>query len=122
MRKKSVLLVDDDPDMIFIVRELLKTMDLEVLTCEDGLDALGILKSKKPDLVVSDVMLPGMDGIEFCESAKRDPETAAIPFFLLTAMNQDKAVPLMRKCGADAFLAKPFEHVEFLTKVRELLK
>ena len=121
MQGKKVLLVDDDPDMVFIARELLRSVGLEVFSASDAIQALAFLKSTTPDLVISDLMLPGMDGGQFCKRAKQDPKTAGIPFLMLTAADTDDAAPLARECGADAFLSKPFAHKAFLAAVQNLL-
>ena len=114
-------MVDDDPDMVFIARELLRSVGLEVFTAPNGEQALAAIKQDLPDLVISDLMLPGMDGGQFCKRVKQDPAFAAIPFLMLTAADTDEAVPLARESGANAFLSKPFTHKMFLSKVNELL-
>ncbi len=112
--KKTVLVVDDD----FAIRELI-SMALEreynIIKAESGKEALETLKSKKPDIVILDIMMPEIDGYEVCRRIKSSPETKEIPVIMLTAKHEMKDVGEAIKANADEFITKPFEP-EFLKK------
>lgn len=100
---RTVLVVDDDADMRFYIRGCLRTSgSINVLEAEDGLEALQLLRTVSVDLIVSDVMMPRLDGAALCQKLKADADLALIPFVVITGENT--SVPK----EADAFLTKPF--------------
>jgi CheY-like chemotaxis protein len=120
---KRVLVVDDDR----VIQQLLEVnLELEgyevVATASDGREALEKIAELTPDLVILDVMMPKMDGIEVCRHLKRDPKTADIPVVLLSARAQDLDVREGLEVGANAYLTKPFDPIELLDVVGRLLK
>ena len=119
--KQIILLVDDDPDLLRIMRDSLSDAGYEVMTAPDGLKALDVLRSRKPDVIVSDVEMPDMSGFEFCETFRGLPQNAAVPFIFLTAFDSKERQRQARLVGADDFLVKPFDMVELLVMVKTRL-
>lgn len=103
----SVLLVDDNEDMLAFLMDNFKKKYI-LLTARDGIEALDVLKNNNVQLIVSDWMMPRMDGAEFCRCVRRDQQTSHIPFVLLTAKTDDAAKTEGMQCGADVYVEKPF--------------
>lgn len=114
------MLVDDHPDFMFYLKDSLKN-DYKLLEAKNGKEALGVLEDQQPDLIVSDVMMPEMDGLELCEEIKTNPSFSHIPIILLTAKStqQDKLEGL--KHGADEYLTKPFNFDILNSRIKYLL-
>ena len=120
---KRVLVVDDDR----VIQQLLEVnLELEgyevVATAADGKEALVKIAELKPDLVILDIMMPKMDGLEVCRRLRADPELAGIPVILLSARAQDMDIREGLEIGASAYLTKPFDPVELLEVVGRLAK
>jgi DNA-binding response OmpR family regulator len=120
---KRVLVVDDDR----VIQQLLEVnLQLEgydvVATAADGKEALEKIKQLKPDLVILDIMMPKMDGLEVCRRLRADDELARIPVILLSARAQDMDIREGLEIGASAYLTKPFDPVELLEVVGRLAK
>jgi CheY-like chemotaxis protein len=118
---KRVLVVDDDR----VIQQLLEVnLELEgydvVATAADGREALEKIGKLKPDLVILDIMMPKMDGLEVCRRLRADPELADIPVILLSARAQDMDIREGLEIGASAYLTKPFDPVELLEVVGRL--
>ncbi len=119
--KKSVLVVEDEQDIRFLIREVLKTHYI-VYEASDGIEAIGVLQQHPPDLVISDVMMPGMDGLALCDKVKNAPATCHIPFIILSAKGTIEQRNEGYEVGADAYIAKPFHPSHLLVRVRNLLE
>ena len=120
---KRVLVVDDDR----VIQQLLEVnLELEgyevVATAADGKEALEKIAELKPDLVILDIMMPKMDGLEVCRRLRADPDLAKIPVILLSARAQDMDIREGLEIGASAYLTKPFDPVELLEVVGRLAK
>lgn len=109
----SVLVVDDERDIRDAVAEVLKDEGYEVLDARDGAEGLAQLRAHHPSVVLLDLMMPGMNGWEFCAARKRDPELSAIPVIVISALGSVSGV------DAEAFLQKPFELEALLSAVRQ---
>jgi two-component system phosphate regulon response regulator PhoB len=120
--KPRILVVDDEPDAVELVAFNLRQAGWDVATATDGADALGKARSLIPALIVLDIMLPEMDGLEVCKSLRRDPATAAIPIILLTARAGEIDRVLGLELGADDYLVKPFSPRELVLRIRNLLQ
>ncbi|MGH9149563.1 MAG: response regulator transcription factor [Acidimicrobiales bacterium] len=118
----TVLVVDDDP---VIVRLLQLNFELEgytVLTARDGIEGLERARAAHPDVMLVDIMMPRMDGLAVTRALKADPATAAIPVILLSARAQASDIERGVETGADAYLTKPFDPLELLARVAEVLE
>ena len=121
MADPTVLVVEDDPTILQLLEVNFEMEGFTVLTATDGADGLERARSGAPDLIVSDVMMPNMSGLEMVAELKADPETKAIPVILLSAKAQTADVAGGMQAGADAYMTKPFEPLELVDKVNELL-
>jgi DNA-binding response OmpR family regulator len=122
MDKKRILIVDDEEDILSVLKFRLEANDYEVLTASDGQEGLNKARSEKPDLIILDLMLPKIDGYKVCRMLKFDENYKAIPIVIFTAKDQKKDEDLGKEMGADAYVTKPFEAEVLLEKIRELLK
>ena len=118
---EKILIVEDDPSVLRATSYILEKEGYEVLTAVDGLEGLKMAKDDNPDLLILDVMLPGIDGFEICHSLRAESQTANLPILMFSAKGQesDKATGL--KVGADEYLTKPVERTVLLSKVEALL-
>lgn len=117
----KVLVVEDDPEIRDILVDLL-SREYNVIIAEHGLHALTLLERGTPDLILSDVMMPFIDGQELCRRVKQRKETATVPFILLTARSKTSMKIEGLDCGAEDYVCKPFEEAELLARVRALLR
>jgi two-component system, OmpR family, phosphate regulon response regulator PhoB len=122
MSKTSILIVEDDRDILRLLAHHLRAAGYEVQTCEEGYDALTHAKQRLPDLVLLDLMLPGLDGFEVCKELKRSPETRNIPVIMLTARGEEVDRIVGLELGADDYVVKPFSPRELMLRVRAVLR
>ena len=118
--RPTLLIVDDNTDIRHYERNLLEK-EYIVIEAADGKEALETAKKEVPDLVVCDIMMPVMDGLEFCQSLKSNPATSHIPVIMLTAKNLDEQRIEGYECGADSYIAKPFNSKVLLARINNLL-
>lgn len=116
----KILAVDDEKHIVRLVQITLEKEGFELVTAFNGREALEKVASEKPDLVVMDVMMPEMDGLEALAKMKTDPATAKIPVIMLTAKAQDSDVFRGWQSGADLYLTKPFNPAELVTFVKRI--
>lgn len=118
---KKILVIEDDPGSLRLIEYTLKQEGYHILTATNGLEGLRKALKEDPDLVVLDVMLPGIDGFEICHRLRVEPQTAQLPILMLSAKAQevDKATAL--KEGADYYLTKPVAPSEIISRVGTLL-
>ena len=122
MAKEKILIVDDDHDVVEILRSLLSYKGFTVVAVYDGASALSKVKEEKPDLVVLDIMMPGMDGYNVCETIKTDPETKNIPVIMLTAKDMFGDVEKALEKKADWYIAKPYDNRYLIDKINQFVK
>ena len=119
---KKILIIDDEPDVIDTLAFMLKARNFEVISAPDGLAGLSRVKADKPDLVLLDIMMPGMDGYEVCSKIKRDNATKNVPVIMLTARGEGEAVTKAHKSGADDYIVKPFNLPTLLARLNKFIK
>jgi len=122
MEKPTILVVDDEEDIIELVELNLTRGGYRVLGCTTGEKALEIARAKVPDLIVLDLMLPGIDGLEVCRRLKSSPKTERIPIVMLTAKGEDTDVVTGLELGADDYVTKPFSGKVLVARLRRLLR
>jgi DNA-binding response OmpR family regulator len=115
-----VLVVDDDPDMAGFLARLLAQQGMKADTVADGREALAKIVADPPDLVLLDVMMPGMSGFEVCRQLKNDEQTALVPVVLVTALEDHQSRVRGIEAGADDFLSKPVQREELIARVKTL--
>jgi phosphate regulon transcriptional regulator PhoB len=120
--KPKILVVDDEPDALELIEFNLQAAGYEVLTSANGEAALKKARAALPQLILLDVMLPEIDGLEVCKLLRSDPNTAAIPIIMLTAKAAEIDRVLGLELGADDYVTKPFSPRELVLRVKNLLK
>jgi two-component system alkaline phosphatase synthesis response regulator PhoP len=116
---KTILVVDDEPQIVEICRDYLKAAGFDVITANDGPKGLATAQREHPDLVVLDLMLPGMDGLDVCRELRREN---SIPIIMLTARVEETDKLIGLELGADDYLTKPFSPRELVARVRTVLR
>ena len=122
MRKQTLLVIEDDPDIVELLRYNLEREGYRVLVATDGERGLADAGKQQPDLVLLDLMLPGLDGLEVCRRLRGQDGTRGIPVLVLTAKSEETDVVIGLEMGADDYLTKPFSPRELLARVRALLR
>jgi len=118
----TVLAVDDDPQVLRAIRRVLENAGFTVTIATGGRDALEIVRHDRPDVIVLDIIMPEMDGVEVCRRLRADPFLARIPILFLTAKNRPTDIAEALDAGGDDFLSKPFEVIELPARLRALLR
>ena len=119
---KKILIVDDEAELVKAVQIRLDQAGYEVLVAGDGREGFDVARREKPDLIILDLMLPGMDGYEVYGLLKADTRYSKIPIIMFTARAQESDKKMGEEVGADAYITKPFDHQALLKKIKELLK
>lgn len=122
MADEKVLIVDDEEHIVELLQFNLVNAGYKVITANNGLDALKKVKENKPDLLLLDLMLPGMDGLDVCKEIKRDKETSKTSIIMLTAKSEELDKILGLELGADDYITKPFSIRELLARVKAVLR
>jgi two-component system phosphate regulon response regulator PhoB len=122
MVKQRILVADDEEDVLNLVAMNLSGAGFQVVTTEDGSSAVDLAKRQTPALIVLDLMMPGMSGLEVCKALKNDGETAGIPIILLTARSTEVDRVLAFELGADDYVTKPFSPRELTLRVQAILR
>ncbi len=122
MAMACILVVDDEHNLVWALRHSLNDEGYEVLTAYDGLEALSVARRQRPDLIILDIVMPRLDGLEVCRRLRRDPILAAVPILFLTALSttDDRVMGLDE--GGDDYLVKPFDLPELKARVKALLR
>lgn len=118
----TVLVVDDEKDLVDLVRYHLEKSGLKCLEAHDGETALKVAKDRIPDLVVLDLMLPGMDGLEICRRLRKEPKTANVAIIMLTAKAEEVDRVVGLEMGADDYMVKPFSPRELAARIKAVLR
>ena len=118
----KLLVVDDTPQNVKLLADLLRAKGYEVVTAASGPEGLEKVTAERPDLVLLDVMMPGMSGYEVCQKIRSDPSTGILPVVMVTALDPAQERIKGLEAGADDFLSKPVNHAELLARVRSLVR
>ena len=117
----KVLVVDDDPEIVTFLSTLLELEGIESSVATSAAAVLEQLAQMRPDLVLLDIAMPDRDGIDLCKELKRDPRTAEVPVFVVSARPGKDVVERALAAGAEEFIRKPFENAELITRIRDRL-
>jgi adenylate cyclase len=118
---QKVLVVDDEAKNIKLLADILTVKGYDVITAASGAEALSLIKNQHPDLVLLDVVMPGITGYEVCQSVRADPAICVLPIILVTALDTSEKIKGL-EAGADDFLTKPINLPELLARVHSLLR
>ena len=118
---KKVLIIEDDPSFSRAISHIVEKEGYNVTNASNGMTGLRMVKEDKPDLLILDVMLPGIDGFEICSQLRNEPQTAKLPIIMLSAKGQETDKTTGLKVGADEYLTKPVDRAVLLERVTALL-
>ncbi len=118
---KTILIVDDEPNIVIPLQFLMEQNNYETMEAKSGEEAIEIISKYQPDLILLDIMLPGIDGFEVCEMVRLNPEWRRTKIIFLTAKGREVDIAKGMVLGADAYITKPFSNREIVDKVKELL-
>ncbi len=122
MSGESLLVVEDDKDIMELIKYNLQKEHYQIATASNGEDALEAVKSTKFDLILLDLMLPGIDGLEICRILKADPSLAGIPIIMVTAKGEETDIVLGLELGAEDYIVKPFSPRILIARIRSILR
>ncbi len=120
--KEKILIVDDEKDIVKMLDYNFKKEGYRTVLAYDGEDALSLAKREHPDIVLLDLMLPGIDGLEVCKALKKEEKTSSIPIIMLTAKTQEADKVIGLELGADDYMTKPFGLKELLARIKAVLR
>ena len=119
---KKILIVEDEPEIANLVKSYMEKAGFHANTAESGVEALKLIKSERPDLMILDLMLPEMDGIEVCKRIRTVPDTALLPIIMLTAKAEESDTIIGLELGADDYVTKPFSPKALVARVKALFR
>lgn len=119
---KKILIVEDEADILQLVSLYLEKEGFRICTAGTGLQAIKLVKEERPDLIVLDLMLPEMDGLEVCKKVRQNPDTAMLPVLMLTAKAEESDTVIGLELGADDYVTKPFSPKALVARVKALLR
>lgn len=119
---KKILIVEDEPDILHLLTLYLEKEGFRIRTAGTGVQALKLVKEDRPDLIILDLMLPELDGLEVCKKIRINPDTAMIPVLMLTAKAEESDTVIGLELGADDYVTKPFSPKALVARVKALLR
>ena len=122
MKKPKIVVIEDEVDILEVINYNLSKEGFDVCSALDGEEGLALVKKEVPDLVLLDLMLPGLDGIEICRKLKTDYSTRSIPIIMVTAKGEESDIVLGLGMGADDYMVKPFRPRELIARIRSVLR
>ena len=122
MKKAKILVVDDERDIIELVSYNLEKEGFKVISATDGEKALELVSSDKPEVIILDLMLPGIDGLDVCRELKKNDQTSSIPVIMLTAKGEESDIVIGLELGADDYITKPFSPRVLVARVKAVLR
>jgi two-component system alkaline phosphatase synthesis response regulator PhoP len=120
--KEKILIVDDEKDIVKVIDYNLKKEGLKTILCYDGEEVLDLAVSEQPDLIILDLMLPALGGLEVCKILKKENKTSNIPIIMLTAKSEESDKVIGLELGADDYITKPFSPRELVARVKAVLR
>jgi len=120
--KEKILIVEDEKDIVKMLEYNLKKEGFRVIDARDGEDALDLATRENPNLILLDLMLPGIDGLEVCKTLKKESKTSSIPIIMLTAKAQESDKVVGLELGADDYITKPFSPRELIARIKAVLR
>ncbi|NMO56624.1 response regulator [Actinoplanes sp. TBRC 11911] len=121
LAEPTILVADDDEQTRDVIAVKLQAAGFHAITTDNGRSALRMIQSEQPDMVILDVVMPGMDGLSVCYELQSSAQTARIPVLMLSGLDRQVDIDLGRTVGADDYMVKPFHPAELLRRVRKLL-
>lgn len=121
VEKKTVLIVDDEDDIRLILNALLDSEGYNVLEADNGIAGLEVAQNNAVDIILLDVMMPGMDGFETLENLRADEKTAFIPVVMLTGLDEKEKIKNALGQGVTYYITKPYENIDLMNKIRAAL-
>ncbi|OGB90533.1 hypothetical protein A2625_03190 [candidate division WOR-1 bacterium RIFCSPHIGHO2_01_FULL_53_15] len=118
---KKILIIEDYPATSKMIADILELEGFEAVIEPDGITGLKKAAEEKPDLILLDIMLPGMDGLEVCTALKTDPRTKTIPIIILSVKASNEEIKAGLDCGAEDYITKPFEPLQLIEAVKKYL-
>ena len=122
MKKPKIVVIEDEVDILEVINYNLSKEGFDVCSALDGEEGLALIRKEVPDLVLLDLMLPGLDGIEICRTLKTDYSTRSIPIIMVTAKGEESDIVLGLGMGADDYVVKPFRPRELMARIRSVLR
>lgn len=122
MKNKKIVVIEDEADILEVIEYNLRREGFDVFQASNGETGLSLVQSKSPVLVLLDLMLPGLDGIEVCKKLKNDSQTSSIPVIMVTAKGEESDIVLGLGVGADDYIIKPFSPRELVARVKAVLR
>ncbi|MEW8507730.1 MAG: response regulator [Candidatus Thiodiazotropha sp.] len=119
---KKILIVDDEPNIVLSVEYLMRREGYEVVTANDGQEAMEKIAASPPDLLILDVMMPRKNGFEVCQELRVDPALSTMPILMLSAKGREAEIKKGISLGADGYITKPFSTHDLVDKVNQLLQ
>jgi DNA-binding response OmpR family regulator len=113
----KIMVVDDEPDVVHMIENMLKSYHMEVVTAYDGIGAIDLAEQERPDLILLDIMMPMMSGYEVCEQLKGNPQTKDIPIVCVSSGHSLESRTRSRSAGAAALMVKPFSPAELIAQI-----
>lgn len=121
MQKSKVLMIEDNPDTLKFLSHILAA-EFEVFTAENAVTGIEIARNQQPDLILMDVMLPHLNGLDACQLLRKDPKTSSIPIIIVSAKNRSADITTGLDIGADDYISKPFDAKELIARVKARLR
>lgn len=119
--KKKILIIEDEPEVVMMMRARLEREGYQVIACPDGAEGISMVHEEKPDIILLDIMMPKIDGFKTCRLLKESPETKDIPVIFVTGLQASDLKQKVKEFKADGVIQKPYEPKELLEKVKECL-
>jgi two-component system alkaline phosphatase synthesis response regulator PhoP len=118
---RKILLVDDEEGFLSVIKEALEIRGFDIVTAKSAIEAGLELSSKKPDLILMDIKMPGIDGLQACAAIKKNPDTVNIPIIIVSAISEDAQIKRARKMGIPDYFVKPVDIESLVKKIKEIL-